>query len=295
MTFAVTPLSDAMGARVTGLDLSKPISKDMFEQVLAAWYEHLVLVFTDQNITNEQHINFSSRFGPPEIHPEDKYLLDDHPEILLLTNRKDQKGDYISLKDGGSVWHSDLSYMDHPSRCSLLYGIEVPPDGGDTEWINMYKAYETLPKETKKRIANLNAAHQFDNRLNPRLERPKDASEVAGAGSIWSPLTDDVKARTPDAIHPIVRTHPDTGRKALFINRRFTIKVDGMDPDEGENLLLDLISHAENPDFSYRHTWAKGELVLWDNRCTMHIARGGVPEGQIRTMQRVTITGDRPY
>ena len=108
-------------------------------------------------------------------------------------------------------------------------------------------------------------------------------------------MTDDVKARTPDAIHPIVRTHPDTGRKALFINRRFTIKVDGMDPDEGENLLLDLISHAENPDFSYRHTWAKGELVLWDNRCTMHIARGGVPEGQIRTMQRVTITGDRPY
>jgi taurine dioxygenase len=296
MTLSVTPLSDALGARIEGLDLSRPVSAGTFEDILHAWYRHLVLVFPDQSLSNEQHIEFSRRFGTLEIHPSRKHILKDYPEILLLTNRRDEDGNYVSLRDGGTVWHSDLSYMARPSLGSLLYSLDVPADGGDTEWANMYAAYEALPPALADRIQGLKAVHQFDQEANPRLNRPPDLADGdADTHTMWSKKTADVKARTPDSIHPVVRTHPETGKKALFVSRRFTIAMVDMDAAEGEALLLELFDYAERPANVYRHRWTRGELILWDNRCTTHLACAGVPDDQLRTMQRTTVRGEVPF
>jgi taurine dioxygenase len=262
--------------------------------LLDAWYDRQVLIFEDQQLSNEQHIAFSRRIGPLEVHPSGKYVLRDYPELLLLTNRKDDAGNYVSLRDGGSVWHSDLSYMSEPSLGSLLYAIDVPHTGGDTEWANMYLAYEKLPDDLKTRIAGLRAVHQFDQNENPRLGPPSGVTAEQLKGSIWEKKTAEIKARTPDAVHPVVRVHPQSRRKALFVNRRFTIRIEGMDPDAGEALLLELFEYCEQPGNVYRHRWAKGDLVMWDNRCTIHLACGGVPDSQIRTMQRTTVRGESP-
>jgi taurine dioxygenase len=291
---SVTKLSDALGAEIRNVDLSQPVTDGVFEQIMAAWLEHLLIVFPDQHLSNEQHIAFSRRFGTLEIHPSRKHNVKNYPELLLLTNRKDAAGNYVSLRDGGSIWHSDLSYMGEPSRCSLLYAIDVPVDGGDTEWANMYLAYETLPKDLKSRIAGLRAIHQFDLAENPRFGPPVDLKPEDLKGSIWERKSEAVKARTPPVAHQIVRTHPVTGRKALFVSRRFTTHVVDMDVDDGEALLLELFDHAEQPENIYRHRWSPDQLLLWDNRCTVHLACGGVPDHQLRTMQRTTVRGEVP-
>ncbi len=291
---SVEKLGNTLGAEVRGVDVSQPVPDDVFRQISDAWLEHLVLVFPDQSLTNEQHISFSRRFGNLEVHPSRKHNVKDYPELLLLTNRKDAAGNYVSLRDGGSIWHSDLSYMAEPSRCSLLYAIDVPVDGGDTEWANMYSAYESLPQRLKDLIADLRAVHQFDLVDNPRFGPPAAMTAEDVKGSIWEPKSAAVKARTPDAVHPIARTHPITGRKALFVSRRFTVRVADMALDEGEALLLELFDYAERPEHIYHHHWSKYQLLLWDNRCTVHLACGGVPDSQIRTMQRTTVRGEAP-
>jgi taurine dioxygenase len=291
---SVEKLGASLGAEVRGVDISQPVPDDVFQQITDAWLEHLVLVFPDQALSNEQHIAFSRRFGTLEVHPSRKHNVKDYPELLLLTNRKDAQGNYVSLRDGGSIWHSDLSYMAEPSRCSLLYAIDVPDEGGDTEWANMYRAYEALPQNLKDRIAGLRAVHQFDLVDNPRFGPPAHMTAADLKGSIWEPKSAAVKARTPDAVHPIVRTHPITGRKALFVSRRFTVRVADTHPDEGESLLLELFDYAERPEHIYHHRWSKHQLLLWDNRCTVHLACGGVPDSQIRTMQRTTVRGEIP-
>lgn len=291
---SVEKLGNALGAEVRGVDLSRPVPDDVFRQIHDAWLEHLVLVFSDQVLTNEQHIAFSRRFGTLEVHPSRKHNVRDYPELLLLTNRKDAAGNYVSLRDGGTIWHSDLSYMAEPSRCSLLYAIDVPTDGGDTEWASMYSAYDALPQRLKDRIAGLRAVHQFDLAENPRFAPPVDVMAQDLRGSIWEKKSAAVKARTPDAIHPLVRTHPDTGRRALFVSRRFTTRIVDMPLDEGESLLLELFDYAERPEHVYHHRWSKNQLLLWDNRCTVHLACGGVPDSQLRTMQRTTVRGEVP-
>lgn len=291
---SVTKLSDALGAEIRGVDLSRPVPDALFEQIVESWLEHIVIVFPDQKLSNEQHIEFSRRFGTLEVHPSRKHNVKENPELLLLTNRKDEAGNYVSLRDGGSIWHSDLSYMAEPSRCSLLYALDVPVDGGDTEWANMYLAYETLPKDLKARIAGLRAIHQFDLLENPRFGPPADMKSENLAGSIWEKKSAAVKARTPPVSHPIVRTHPASGRKALFVSRRFTTHVADMETDEGEALLLDLFDHAEHPDHIYHHRWSVNQFLLWDNRCSVHLACGGVPDSQLRTMQRTTVRGEIP-
>ncbi|MDA0653211.1 MAG: TauD/TfdA family dioxygenase, partial [Proteobacteria bacterium] len=174
------------------------------------------------------------------------------------------------------------------------YAIDVPVNGGDTEWANMYKAYESLPQSLKDRIAGLRAVHQFDLVENPRFGPPVDMKPEELKGSIWEKKSAAVKARTPAVVHRIVRTHPVTGRKALFVSRRFTTHVADMEADEGEALLLDLFDRAERAEHIYHHRWSVNQLLLWDNRCTVHLACGGVPDSQIRTMQRTTVRGEAP-
>ena len=291
---SVKKLSDALGAEIRGVDLSKPIPDDLFIEIYDAWLEHLLLVFPDQHLSNEEQLEFSRRFGTLELHPSRKYTIKEFPELLLLTNRKDDAGNYISLRDGGSNWHSDLAYMAEPSRCSLLYAIDVPADGGDTEWSNMYLAYEALPEDLKARIVGLQAMNDFILSENPRFQPPKDKTPEQLKGTQWAEKTPEEKARTPGAVHPIVRTIPETGRKALFISRRFTTRIVDMDPADGEALLLELFDYAERPEYIYHHRWSANQLLLWDNRCTSHLACGGVPDNQIRTMLRTTVKGEIP-
>ncbi len=231
--------------------------------------------------------DFSRRFGDLEIHVCEQYLLPGYPEILLLTNELKEDGTRVSIADGGSGWHSDLSYMERPSLGSLLYAVQTPEKGGDTEWANMYTAYETLSDETKKRIEGLKAIHQFDQRLNPRLPPPDLRYRDAHS--------DELRALTPDVQHPIVRTHPVTGRKVLFASLRFTIGIANMDEKEGAALLDELLAHQENPEFIYHHQWKMGDLMMWDNRCTNHRACGEVVKlPNVRRLHRATLLGDIP-
>jgi taurine dioxygenase len=288
MAFSVKPLSDALGAEVSGVDLSKPVDEGIFSEILDAFHRYQLLRFPEQTLTAEQHIAFSRRFGDLEIHVCEQYLLPECPEILLLTNELKEDGTRVSIADGGSGWHSDLSYMERPSLGALLYAVQTPEKGGDTEWANMYTAYETLPDETKKRIEGLKAIHQFDQRLNPRLPDPDLRYR--------DEHSDELRALTPDVQHPIVRTHPVTGRKVLFVSLRFTIGIADMDEKEGAALLDELLAHQENPELTYHHRWKAGDLMMWDNRCTNHRACGEIVQlPNVRRLHRTTLLGDIPY
>jgi len=288
MALSVKPLSEALGAEISGVDLSEPVDEGTFNEILDSFYQYQLLRFPEQTLTAEQHIAFSRRFGDLEIHICEQYLLPGYPEILLLTNELKEDGTRVSIADGGSGWHSDLSYLERPSMGALLYAVQTPQKGGDTEWANMYTAYETLPDETKKRIKGLKAIHQFDQRLNPRLPDPDLRYR--------DEHSDELRALTPDVQHPIVRTHPVTGRKVLFASVRFTIGVADMDEKEGAALLDELLAHQENPELTYHHKWKMGDLMMWDNRCTNHRACGEVVQfPDVRRLHRATLLGDVPF
>jgi taurine dioxygenase len=281
----ISRLSDALGAEISGIDVAR-LDETEFGAVRDAFHEHQVVVFRDQKISVEEHIDFSRRFGDMEIHIATDHLLKDHPEILLVTNKK-ENGKYIGVENAGDEWHSDLSYMAKPSLGSLLYALEISDVGGDTEWSNMYTAYENLPEATKQRIDGLKARHSFNRFKNPRIGIPEQHKENAEERY--------AKISPPDVIHPVVRTHDTTGRKALYVSPRFTIGIEDLPEEEGQALLDELFEHATRREFIYHHQWRLGDLLFWDNRCTLHLACRGIPEGQIRHMHRTTISGDVPF
>ena len=282
MSFTLNPLSEALGAEIIGLDLSQPLEKTTFNAVHRAHLEYLVLVFSGQLLTPNQHIAFSQRFGPLDIHPEDDAVLSDHPEILLVSTRR-KKGNYIGLPDGGPKWHSDISYRKKPSLGSMLYGIEIPEEGGNTGFSNMYRAYETLPGSLKQAI---------DGKRGIFLAGRNNAKQT-----FRRTLNDAQKAKTPPVSHPIIRTHPETGRKSVFANEQHTTGIEGVPEDESDAILSQLFAHCAQPTLTYFHNWHEGDLTFWDNRCALHIAdltRLDDPT-YIRHMHRTTIQGDAPF
>ena len=281
----ISHLSDAIGAEISGVDLGN-VDLGTFEKIRNAFHEHQILLFRNQDITIEDHIAFSQNFGPLEVHISKDSLHKDHEEILLVSNVK-EKGKYIGVENAGDSWHSDLSYMPEPSLGSLLYALEISEIGGDTEWLSMYDAYDTLPDKTKQRIDGLKARHSFNRYKNTRVGIPKQRQQ--GGKERYE------KISPPDVFHPVVRTHPDTGRKALYVSPRFTIGILDGSEDEAQELLNELIEHIIQPKFIYHHEWKVGDLMMWDNRCTLHLACRGIPEGQIRHMHRTTISGDVPF
>ena len=281
----ISQLSDAIGAEISGVDLGN-VDPGTFERIRNVFHEHQILLFRNQDITIEDHIAFSQNFGPLEVHISKDSLHKDHDEILLVSNAK-EKGKYIGVENAGDSWHSDLSYMPEPSLGSLLYALEVSENGGDTEWLTMYDAYDTLPEKTKKRIDGLKARHSFNRYKNKRVGIPKQRQQDGKERY--------EKISPPDVFHPVVRTHPDTGRKALYVSPRFTIGILDGSEDEAQELLDELIEHTIQPKFIYHHEWKVGDLMMWDNRCTLHLACRGIPEDQIRHMHRTTISGDVPF
>lgn len=270
----IAPIAGALGAEVLGVDLAAPIDERLFAQIRQAFHDHSVIFFRDQAITPEQHIAFASRFGPINVN---RFFttVPGHPEIAEVRKEPDQR------KNIGEVWHTDHSYDDIPALGSLLLAREVPAVGGDTMFACMYAAYDALSDGMKRALAPLRALHSSRHVFGAKAGYHHNDL----AGRLHNP-----EAATQDAVHPVVITHPGTGRKALYVNANFTIGIEGWTREESAALLGFLNEHGKRPEFTCRFRWRNGSVALWDNRSTWHFALNDY-HGQRRLMHRVTIEG----
>ncbi len=283
-TLEVKPLSPALGAEIVGLDLREDLPSAIIEKIIKTWHEHLVLLFRNQSLSEDDQIRFARHFGvlqkrtrPPEAINE--YGHTKYPELTMLVSNIRENGRLIgSLPDGEMHFHSDQCYLEKPATGTFLYALEVPSQGGDTLFLNMYKAYETLPEELKVQIGGRKALNAY---LYDSTTRAVNGSKV------------DFTAH-PHYVQPIVRTHPETGRKALYVNRLMTFTVEGMEEEAGSALLNSLFDHIEQDRFIYAHRWRRGDLILWDNRCTLH-ARTDFSNKERRMLRRYVVMGDRVF
>lgn len=290
----VVPTGAALGAEIRGVDFARPAPEEVARAMRGAWTEHLVLLFRDQELTEEQHLDATRVFGEPMVGAAKAYYdkagkeqswAARHPEITVVHNL-DENGSPVqendSLGSGEVVWHSDNSYVEEPPAGSLLYGRVLPPSGGNTCFSNQYLAYETLPDEVKEKIEGRAAVHDSSRNsagtLRPGVRMPTKPSEVPGPH------------------HPLARTHPASGRRALYLGRRRAWPsqyIAGMEEAESEELLDFLWEHACRPELVWAHEWRPGDMLLWDNRCAMHYREphaGTHP----RVMHRTQIKGDQP-
>ena len=279
----IRPLDAPCGAEVIGLDLSQPLSDADFARIHRAHLDHHVLVFREMAISPEQQVAFSRRFGPLQIHVLNQFQLAGHPEILVISNIKED-GKPIGLGDAGAYWHSDLSYHPTPSLGSMLHAQELPSEGGDTLFANQHRAWDALPARLKAAIEGRRAEHWY---LCKYAELQ--------ARNPWRPnLTQEQIDSVKPVAHPIVRTHPETGRKGLFVSEHFTTRILDLPDDESRALLAELFAHSTQPELVYRHPWQPGDMVFWDNRSLMHLA-AGTPDHLRRRLNRTTIEGDAPF
>lgn len=287
--FDVAPLSPAFGTEVSGLDLAQDLDDRTFGDLFQTWLDSDgIVVVRDQQLSEEQHVNFSRRFGP--LYDDEgtvrmsytvtQYLHPEWPQIYRVSNVTDSQGQPLGRRKAGTYWHSDVSFLVEPAQASILLAVEIPPIGGDTMFANLTAAHTALSEPMKALLDDMKVVHDFS---------------VASAG--WQHETksdEDLTSRTRN-VHPIVRTHAETGRKSLFINRGFTSHLDGFDPEESRALLGFLLNHCEQPEFIYRHRWQPHDMVIWDNRCVMHRAIADYPDGHRRHLHRTTVIGERPH
>ncbi|WP_348755628.1 TauD/TfdA family dioxygenase [uncultured Aquincola sp.] len=279
----IRPLDAPLGAEVLGLDLGRPLADDDFARIHRAHLEHHVLVFRDLRITPQQQVDFSRRFGPLQIHVLRQFQLPGHPEILVVSNIK-ENGQPIGLGDAGHYWHSDLSYKELPSLGSMLHAQELPSEGGDTLFANQHLAWERLPAALKNAVAGLKAEHHYLAKYAELQQR-----------NPWRPnLTPEQIAEVQPVVHPVVRTHPENGRKALFVSEHFTTRIVDVPEDESRALLDELFRLSTLPELVYRHRWQPHDMVFWDNRSVTHLA-AGCPDHLRRRLNRTTIEGDAPF
>ncbi len=287
MSVQVEPFDGPVGAAVTGPELSAELDAATLATLVDAWNRHGVLVFRDQVLLPDQLIRFSRRFGALEVHVLDQYLHPEFPEILVVTNIV-ENGRHLGIYNAGRYWHSDLSYMVEPSRGSILHAIEIPEANGqplgDTLWTSTAAAYEALDEKLQRRLGGLEAAFSLGNRFAKLVE---DGDNTA--------MTDAQLEQTPEVKHPIVRTHPVTGRKCIFVNKAHTARIVGLPEAESRALLEELCAHCIRPEFIYRHHWRPGDVVMWDNVQTQHLAIRDYELPQRRLLHRTTLTGERPF
>ena len=273
--FTIKKRASALGAEVIGLDLRQDLSDDTIRALRATWLEHLVLVFRGQDLTHEQHIAFSRRFGALETHDSiPKFRHPEHAEILLVTNFENTGKRLI----GGRQWHSDLSTTTRPAMGSLLYCQEAPPAGGDTMFANMYRAWETLSPAFRSMLEDRWAQHDMTAARETRMRRgPEELAEI--------------RRRNPPVLQPVARVHDETGRQALYVAEMTTLALEGMSEEESAPILRFLYEHSVVPENTYRHSWQPGDLLMWDNRCAIHIALADYGESERRVMYRTTLLG----
>lgn len=279
----VVPMDAPLGAEIRGVDLSKEIDDETFAEIDLAYGEYEVIFFRNQSITPEQHVAFGKKFGSLEIHNVVQYALDGHPEVLVLSNKKNDKGELIGLADAGRTWHTDMSWSVRPPRGSLLYALEIPHrDGeplGDTLFASARAAYDQLSDEMKRRIEGLKAIHQLAARKRVLDERSRPKSEAA----------------EDDVVHPVVRTHPVTGRKSIYVNSGECIGIVGMADEEALPLIDELEAEVLRESNIYRHKWQVGDLVIWDNCACQHLAIQDYSMDEHRLMHRVTVNGTETF
>ena len=281
----VRDLSPALGAEITGLDVESGLDDAAFEALYAAWVAaNGLLVIRDQShLSIEAHLAFSRRFGPLFGEAEQlqdtvrKYLHPDHPGIYRVSN-KVEAGQVLGRARAGDYWHSDVSFRERPAKASILHGIEVPALGGDTQFASMFRAWEALSPAMQALLEDLEAVHDFAVRAALSY-RPEVVESQDFHGDNRS-------------LHPVVIRHPDSGRRALFVNPGFTARLDGFSPEESEALLGFLYAHCTRDEFVYRHRWRPGDLLVWDNRCVMH--RAITDYTADRYLQRTTVIAERP-
>jgi taurine dioxygenase len=276
MSIVVEPLSSALGAEIRGVDLRHELSEEIVSEIAEAFCEHLVILFRDQEISEEQQIRFARYFGEPGMRslPPDQWAEgpDHNPLIMLISNIR-QEGKLIGALPDGELWfHHDMCYLEAPSKATLLYAFEVPAQGGDTRFSNMYKAYDALSDATKQKIGGLKALQIYDYKTTEKVDLEGDISQIA-------------HYRQPVAI-----THPVTGRKALYVNPLITARIEGLPIRESEALLEELLRFTENPDLIYEHRWRPGDLLMWDNLSSCH-ARTDFSSTERRLLKRCTLVG----
>ena len=269
----ISPVSPVIGAEITGVDLSRPLGNHAFQQIHDALMTHLVVFFRDQTLTFEEHKAFGRRFGDLHVHPSAK-KIDGHPEILVIHS------DETSKVVAGMKWHSDVSCDVEPPMGSILHLETIPEVGGDTMFANMYAAYDALSEPVKAFLEGLSAWHE-----SARVHRDRFGHRGA---------LRDGNDVYPEALHPIIRTHPVTGRKCLFVNENFTSRIDGLTARESDSILRMLCDHIATPEFHCRFRWQRNSVAFWDNRCAQHRTVWDYYPA-VRHGHRVTICGDRPY
>ncbi|MDX1484236.1 MAG: TauD/TfdA family dioxygenase [Alphaproteobacteria bacterium] len=280
----VTPLSPVLGAEITGIDLRESLSRPVVDEILALWREHIVLVFPGQELSLEQQLEFAANFGelgerkraPDDLKERTEGIYQTNENILLVTNIK-VDGEPIGAFGDADMWfHIDSGYAERPYKYTILYALELPSRGGNTLFSNTYLAYDAVPDELKRKLAGRKALHIHEYLRTEKVDITKDIS-----GS-------------PHFYHPVFITHPETGKKALFVDRLMTRHIEGLDTDESERILNQLFDLIERPEFVYEHVWRLGDVVMWDNRVAVH-GRTWFPKEENRLLRRCTIEGDPLY
>lgn len=289
MSLSTRALSDNIGVEITDFNISTENTRGRAEEVAKLLDQHGVVLLRNQKISEDQHIAFSRFFGDLEIHVLKEFLLPGHPEILLISNIEDN-GKPIGVKDAGQYWHSDLSYKSRPSRCSLLLAREIPESNGDrtfgdTCFVSTSAAYKALSHSEKEKLDGLSALHHYQ----ARYEKLKADNTHRKA------LSQDQIDSVPPVLHPVIRTHPFTGEKCIYVNEGFTQSIDGLSSADSENILNKLYAHCQKPEFMYRHKWQTGDLLIWDNCSTQHLAIADYKLPQRRLMHRTTVAGSEVF
>ena len=275
LPFHVKRLSPSIGGEIHGVDLSKPLGSELKELLYEALLVYKVIFFRDQNISTEEHINFSKNFGELEIHPFAP-KKEDFPEVLVITHNENSKG-------RENTWHSDVTWRKEPSLGSVLRMIQKPAHGGDTLFADMYAAYDGLPDHVKEKLDGAIAVHDFANFRNRLIKEGKSAEEIQAFNEEY-----------PMPEHPVIRTHPDTQKKVIYVNAAFTQYIKDWEEKDSKEMLTYLYSRASVPEYQCRFAWEENSIAFWDNRACQHYANSDYWPN-IRKVERVTIIGDRPY
>ena len=275
----IVPVAGGLGAEISGVELAR-IDDAAFEEIRRAFTRHLVLFFRDQRLDPESQVALTGRFGPVLRVPYVAHLKE-HPDIIAVLKEAEER----QISTFGNAWHSDFSFLERPPAGSLLYALEVPPYGGDTLWSNMYTAFESLSDGMRRMLEGLNAIH------TGKPYGRDGGVGIQGSRSIQITRGDAEADRETE--HPVVRRHPQSGRKALFVNAIYTTRFAGMTGEESRPLLDFLFEHATRPEITCRFRWSPGALAIWDNRCTLHYAVNDY-DGSRRLLHRTTFAGERP-
>jgi taurine dioxygenase len=274
----VRPLSASVGGEVIGIDLSRPLGQAAIDGLKAAWDRYALLLIRDQQLEPDVQIAFSRHFGPLQEVAQKQYQMQGRPEIFIIGNAE-EGGKRVADSSVGRLWHSDQSFIPYPALGSALYGVECPPEGADTLFGNSYTAYETLPETTKARLEGLHGVHSFAFYYEGLRQRDPSQPE----------LTEARRKAYPDVLHPAVRRHPRTGRKALFVNPAYMTGFAELPGEEGTELMEELFAHQIRPEFTHAHKWRAGDLVMWQNVGLIHVATSFDMERYTRRMHRTTI------